>query len=117
MPESYHSRPQPVRYPTELGQALRTVRKAKGMTQAELGALSGIRAHHISMIETGTTKPTASTIFELLAALDLDCVLTQRGHPLGGPPLSIEGIFTEDDDDFPTSFRKARGTVDPDIDL
>lgn len=121
MSQSYQPHPRPVRSPAELGQAIRAIRQAKGMTQAELGALSSLRAHHISMIETGATSPTAPTIFELLAALDLQCLLTHSGHPLGGPPSSIEGIFADyyDDEDngFPTAFRDARGTVDPEADL
>ncbi|WP_334063324.1 helix-turn-helix domain-containing protein [Limimaricola cinnabarinus] len=114
MTKSYQPRPQAVRASQDLGQALRAFRRAKGLTQAQLGRLAGLQAHHVSMIETGATNPTASTIFGLLAALDLDCVLTQRGIPLDGPPRTIEDIF---DDNFPSTFGKARGTVDPDIDL
>jgi HTH-type transcriptional regulator/antitoxin HipB len=85
--------PRTVRSVDELGHALRAARKARGLTQAELARIAGLRAHHISMIETGTTKPTAATVFILLSALDLDCVLAPRGSDAAGRSLDIEDIF------------------------
>ena len=63
------------------------------MTQGELARIAGLQAHHISMIETGTTKPTAATIFIMLSALDLDCVLSPRGSLDADKPSGIEDIF------------------------
>lgn len=85
--------PRKVRSVEELGHALRAARKAKGLTQGELARITGLRAHHISMIETGTTKPTAATIFILLSALDLDCVLSSRGSGDAAKAPGIEDIF------------------------
>ncbi|WP_347311658.1 helix-turn-helix domain-containing protein [Defluviimonas sp. SAOS-178_SWC] len=86
-------RPAAVRSVKELGHALRNARKAKKLTQADLARRSGLRAHHISSIETGATNPTAPTLFALLAALDLDCIILPRGQSLHGNPPGIEDIF------------------------
>ena len=85
--------PRKVRSVDELGRALRAARKAAGMTQGELARIAGLRAHHISMIETGTIKPTVATIFILLSALNLDCVLTPRGSHSDNRSSNIEDIF------------------------
>lgn len=86
--------PRKVRSVDDLGHALRAARKARGLTQGALAKTSGLQAHHISSIETGATKPTAATIFILLAALDLDCVLAPRGAGgTGDTPADIEDIF------------------------
>ena len=88
--------PRKVRSVDDLGHALRAARKARGLTQGALAKTSGLQAHHISSIETGATKPTAATIFILLAALDLDCVLAPRGTGgtgTGDTPAGIEDIF------------------------
>jgi len=89
----YQFRERDVRSVNELGHALRAARKAKGLTQGELARIACLRAHHISMIETGSTKPTSATIFILLAALDLDCVLSPRGSRIDGRSSNIEDIF------------------------
>lgn len=92
-PKSDTITPRKVRSVDELGRALRAARKAKCMTQGELARIAGLRAHHISTIETGATKPTAATIFILLSALDLDCVLSPRGSRNVGKSSNIEDIF------------------------
>ncbi|MBE1281738.1 MAG: helix-turn-helix domain-containing protein [Rhodobacteraceae bacterium] len=92
-PKSQTITPRTVRSVDELGRALRAVRKAKGMTQGDLARITGLQAHHISTIETGTTRPTAATIFILLSALDLDFVLSPRGDGNTGKSSNIEDIF------------------------
>ncbi|WP_245155769.1 helix-turn-helix domain-containing protein [Paracoccus ravus] len=72
-----------IRTVSELGQALRQARRAKGLTQVELAALAGIQPHHISNIENGATNPTASTILTLLAALELDWQFNTRSKDTG----------------------------------
>ena len=57
-----------------LGQAVRTSRRARGMTQAELSAAAGVSRPHISTIESGLANPGMSTVMRLLRALD--CSLT-----------------------------------------
>jgi HTH-type transcriptional regulator/antitoxin HipB len=62
----------------DLGQALRAARKAKGLTQAELAARAGIWQRTVSNIETGTSGAKVDTIFDLLAALDLELRIVPR---------------------------------------
>ena len=52
-----------------LGQALRSVRLAAGLSQEKLALASGVQRNFISLIETGQNQPTIGTIFKLAAAL------------------------------------------------
>ena len=54
-----------------LGQALRGLRLAAGLSQEQLGLESGVQRNFISLIETGQNQPTISTIFKLAAALNV----------------------------------------------
>lgn len=71
-----------------LSQALRSRRRALGLTQGELGQMSGLSAKHVSRIENGTHEPKVSTLFALFAALDLDCALGQRGRVVRAPDIT-----------------------------
>jgi len=62
----------------DLGQTLRAARKAKGLTQAELAARAGVWQRTVSNIETGTSGAKVDTIFDLLAALDLELRIVPR---------------------------------------
>lgn len=50
---------------------LRSLRKWRGMTQAELAAKSGINQGYISELESGSKPGTAETLAKLSAALSL----------------------------------------------
>lgn len=67
----------------DLGQVLCAARKAKGLTQAELAARAGVWQRTVSNIETGASGAKAETIFDLLAALDLELriVAAQQDDP------------------------------------
>ena len=54
-----------------LGQALRSIRLADGLSQEQLGLESGVQRNFISLIETGQNQPTITTIFKLAGALDV----------------------------------------------
>ncbi|MBC7140421.1 MAG: helix-turn-helix domain-containing protein, partial [Defluviimonas sp.] len=60
------------RTPKDIGNALRAARKAKKLTQAELASRSGIWQRTVSTIETNASGARLDTIFDLLAALDLE---------------------------------------------
>ncbi|WP_373355922.1 helix-turn-helix domain-containing protein [Pseudoroseicyclus sp. CXY001] len=74
----------------DLGQVLRAARKAKGLTQAELAARAGVWQRTVSNIETGTSGAKAETIFDLLAALDLELRIVPRSKMT---PHDLEDIF------------------------
>jgi transcriptional regulator with XRE-family HTH domain len=52
-----------------LGERLRRIREARGMTQSDLHSLTGIVPFHISRVERGHTLPTLETIQKLADAL------------------------------------------------
>jgi len=54
------------------------LRKARGMTQRQLAAKSGIQQAEISRIEAGNSNPTLSTIAVLAYALDAELSLGAR---------------------------------------
>lgn len=86
-------RPQRTRSAPELAEALRRARKARGLTQTALAEIAGIRAHHISRIESGAVKPNIDTLFVLLSALGLDLTLSDRDPHPGDHGQGIEDIF------------------------
>ena len=66
------------RSPGQVGAALQTARKASGMNQTTLAQLSGLRQEMVSKVETGQTGVKLATLFDLLAALDLELVIRPR---------------------------------------
>lgn len=76
---------------TGLNQALRSRRKALGLTQEELGQRAGLAAKHISRIENGTHEPKVSTLFALVSALGLELALAEPGKVASAP--SVRDIF------------------------
>lgn len=78
------------RTPKDIGHAIRQARKAKGMTQKELGTRSGVWQETISKIENGLSGTKLETLFDLCAALDLELVVTERSK---GSSASLEDIF------------------------
>lgn len=79
-----------VRSPKQLGVALRTYRRDRGLTQAELSARAGLRQATISQIETGHEAARLSTILAILRALDLELSI---GHRTKSSPDDIEALF------------------------
>ncbi|MBB3873275.1 helix-turn-helix domain-containing protein [Brevundimonas mediterranea] len=66
------------RSPGQVGAALQAARKAKGINQTTLAHLSGLRQEMVSKVETGQTGVKLATLFDLLAALDLELVIRPR---------------------------------------
>lgn len=62
----------------QLGAYLRRVRKAKGLTQAELGEQIRKRQATVSNLESPEGGATLETLFAVLAALDLELVVRPR---------------------------------------
>jgi transcriptional regulator with XRE-family HTH domain len=54
-----------------IGVALRRLRKARGLSQEQLGLDSGVQRNFISLIELGQNQPTISTIAKLARALGM----------------------------------------------
>lgn len=54
------------------------LRERRGMTQAELAAMTGLDQADISRIERGTANPTERTLLRIANALDADIRLVER---------------------------------------
>lgn len=78
------------RTPKDIGHAIRQARKRQKLTQKQLASMSGIWQETISKIETGTTSTKLETIFDLLAALDLELIVNSRSK---GTADAFEDIF------------------------
>jgi HTH-type transcriptional regulator/antitoxin HipB len=74
----------------DLGNALRQARKARSLTQAELASRAGIWQRTVSNIETSASGAKVDTIFDLLAALDLELHIVPRSKMTPG---DLEDIF------------------------
>ena len=57
--------------PRRLGDRLRVLREARGLTQEELGEKAGITWHFVSSIERARKGATTETLAKLAAALDV----------------------------------------------
>ena len=58
--------------------ALKAARKAKRLSQRELGVRAGVPQSHISKIESGAVDIKLSSLIELARALDLELILVPR---------------------------------------
>ena len=65
----------PIRFSDQLRQHLRALRKAKGLTQAQLGTLLGVGQVRIAEIERDPSAVSVAQLFRLLTALDAHLVL------------------------------------------
>lgn len=74
----------------DIGSVLRNARKAQGLTQGELATRAGVWQRTISNIETSNSDAKLATIFDLLAALDLEFQIVPRSKM---KPGDLEDIF------------------------
>lgn len=56
-------------YARAFGAVLRRMRKARGLSQEQLGEDSGSSRNFVSLIELGQNQPTVTTIFKLAKTL------------------------------------------------
>ncbi|WP_119310114.1 helix-turn-helix domain-containing protein [Cohaesibacter haloalkalitolerans] len=66
------------RTPKELGHAIRQARKTQSLTQKDLAIKSGVWQETISKIERGVVATKIETVFDLLAALDMELQIQPR---------------------------------------
>ena len=81
---------QVVRTPRQLGAAVRRQRDAKALTQPRLARIVGRRQATVSAVESGEPGMRLSTLFDLLAALDLELVVRPRSKATS---RDIEDLF------------------------
>ena len=85
----------PILVAGQLAPHLKSLRKAKGLTQAQLGALLGLGQVRIAEIEKNPAAISADQLIRLLAALDTQVLLrpAKRAGPATGksPPAKDAG--------------------------
>ena len=74
----------------DIGNVLRNARKARKLTQTDLARRAGVWQRTISNIETSASGAKLDTIFDLLAALDLEIHIVPRSKM---KPGDLEDIF------------------------
>lgn len=84
------TKPAIARTPEQIGAAIRRLRKLRGITQTELGSKLSLRQAKISEIENGAPGTALNTLFDVLAALELDLLIQPRHQSKG---TDIEDIF------------------------
>jgi len=77
------------RSPKQIGSVLRRHRETKKMTQGELAGLAGVRQATVSEVETGQEGTKLATLLNILAALDLEIMISVRTRD----NQDIEDIF------------------------
>ena len=75
-----------IRFSDQLTQHLRALRKAKGLTQAQLGMLLGVGQVRIAEIEKNPSAVSVAQLFKLLAALDAHVVLRDSRPDMNTAP-------------------------------
>ncbi len=55
----------------EVGQAIRALRKERGLSQDVLSGLAGIARTHLTMIENGSKQANFETLWRISQALDM----------------------------------------------
>ena len=73
-----------------LGESIRQIRQAKGLSQGEMQKRTGILRSYLSRVENGHTVPSFATLQRLAAAMDVALAdfFPQDGSAVGpaGPP-------------------------------
>ncbi len=68
-----------VRSPEALGRAVRAARSSAGLTQADLAERSRANRYAIALLESGHETRAITLIFDVLAALNLELTVRERG--------------------------------------
>ena len=79
-----------VRTPKQAGAILRRIRRNSVISQGELGEKAGLWQETISKVENGAPGTRLETIFAILAALDLELIITPRSK---SETSDLEDIF------------------------
>jgi HTH-type transcriptional regulator / antitoxin HipB len=78
------------RNPSQIGAIVHRERRARGLTQAQLGAKIGRRQATISKLEKGEPATQLNTLFDVLTALNLELVIGDRSK---ASRTDLENLF------------------------
>jgi HTH-type transcriptional regulator / antitoxin HipB len=68
----------PARSPAQIGALIHRERRVRGLTQAQLGEKTGLRQATVSKLEKGEPATRLSTLFDVLATLELELTVISR---------------------------------------
>jgi HTH-type transcriptional regulator/antitoxin HipB len=68
--------------PMQIGEILRSARRAKGLSQAEAAVRLGLSQNRVSELETGAEAITVAQLLALTALYDLQIEVANRGPRL-----------------------------------
>ena len=85
----------PIQSPGQLSSHLRALRKVRGLSQAQLGALLGVGQTRVARIERDPTAVSVAQFLSVLNALAVQMVL----RPAGEPPTPRTAAKRRPDDD------------------
>ena len=71
----------PIRFPDQLRQHLRAMRKKQSLTQAQLGALVGVSQARIAEIEANPGLVSFEQLMKLLSVLRISVILSEDAPP------------------------------------
>jgi len=78
--------------PSQLTHALRSARKAHGLSQADTGMLVGLLPKTISALENHPGSATVDSLMKLLSALELELIITPKERrPSKATPTMLTG--------------------------
>lgn len=66
----------------QLGAIIHRERRVRGLTQAQLGTKTGLRQATVSKLEKGEPATRLSTLFDILATLNLELTVSSRSKTL-----------------------------------
>lgn len=76
----------PIHFAGQLKQHLRSLRKARGMTQARLAQALGATQSRVAQIEADPTAVSFDQLFQVLSSLGVDVVLRDRSPSKADKP-------------------------------
>lgn len=62
----------------DLGQAIRNLRKDKGLSQRDLASQTGVHYSNIAQIEAGKSNPTVDTLLKLVGQCDGQITISSK---------------------------------------
>lgn len=80
----------PVLTPAQLALHLRSIRKARQMTQAELGTKLGVNQARVGKIERDPSSVSVGQLMQMLGLLDIRLVLKDAAAPTGKANLHVK---------------------------
>lgn len=82
--------PQPLLTTTQLGHLLQSARKARKLTQADVGARLGLSQKRISAIELDPASLRADQLLKLCAVLGLELAVAEKSAAKGAKAAKAE---------------------------